>query len=107
MRPQADHDDRAGDQHLAREKAFALLHPGDVVHGLDLVLARPALRREQRIQSIGVGARIGVGYDLAPFLVVRGVGNAPLDLVRWKWDLKLRKDLCSHPVLRKMLLCLE
>jgi len=82
VRPQTKDRDGATDQHLAREDALTLLHPGEVAHGLDLVLARPALRREERIQTIGVSARVGVGYDLAPILIVAGVGDAPLDLVR-------------------------
>ena len=76
-----------------REKAFALLNPGDVVHGLDLVLARPPLRGTQRIQAIGVGARIGVRHDLTTFLVIGSVGDPPLDLFGWKRDFEFRKDL--------------
>jgi len=93
VRPQGKNSDGASDQHLAREDALALLHPGDVADGFDLVLTRPTLRRKQFIQSIGVGSRIGVGYDLAAFLVVGGVGDAPLDLVWRERDFKLGKQL--------------
>ena len=81
MRPNAKDRDRAGDQHLARENALTLLYPCDVAHGFDLVLARPVQGSAQSIQSIGVSPRIGVGYDLAAFLVIGGVGDPPLDLV--------------------------
>src|SRR5271166_589958 len=45
MRPNAKDRDRAGDQHLAREDALALLDAGDIGHRLDLVFAGPALWR--------------------------------------------------------------
>ena len=80
-RPQPNDGDRACNQDLARDKAFALLHPGDVVQSLDLVRARPALGREEGIQPIGISARIGISYDLAPFLVVRAIGDPPLRVV--------------------------
>jgi len=51
-------------------EAFAFLYSGNVVHRVDLVLARPALGREERVQPIGISARIGIRYDLAPSLVV-------------------------------------
>jgi len=47
MRPNAKDRDRAGDQHLAREDALALLYAGDIGHRLDLVFTGPALWREQ------------------------------------------------------------
>src|SRR5271166_4400321 len=93
MRPKAKDRDRAGDQHLTRGDALALLYAGDVGHRLDLVLARPALWREERIQPVSVGAAIGVRHDLTALLVAGCVRNPPPDLVRRKWNLKLRKEL--------------
>jgi len=82
VRSQAKDRDGATDQHLPGKDALALFHPGDVAQGFDLVLTRPALGREQCIQSIGIGPRIGVRYDLAAFLVIGSVRDPPLDLVR-------------------------
>ena len=65
-----------------RDDALALLHAGDVGHRLDLVLARPALWREQRVQPVSVGAAIGVRHDLTAPLVIGCVGDPPPDLVR-------------------------
>src|SRR6516225_9010734 len=96
MGPKAKDRDRAGDQHLARENALTLLYPRDVAHRLNLVLARPTLGRKERVQAVGVGSRIGVGYDLTTFLVIGGVGDPPLDLVGCKWNFKLRKNLVHH-----------
>src|SRR5208337_3475667 len=93
MRPNAKDGDRAGDQHLTRDDALALLYASDVGHRLDLVLARPALWRGQRVQSVSVGAAIGVRYDLTALLVVGCVRNPPPDLVRRKRDFKLWKEL--------------
>src|SRR5271166_4502004 len=93
MRPNAKDRDRAGDQHLTRYDALALLHAGDVGHRLDLVLAGPALWREERIQPVSVGAAIGVRHDLAALLVVGCVRNPPADLAGWKRDFKLGKEL--------------
>src|ERR1039458_4760217 len=93
MRPKAKDRDRAGDQHLTRDDALALLYAGDVGHRLDLVLARPALWREERIQPVSVGAAIGVRHDLTALFVVGCVGDPPPDLVRRKWDFKLWKEL--------------
>src|ERR1035438_9378467 len=59
-------DDPSG----ARDDALALLYAGDIGHRFDLVLTRPALWREQRVQPVGVGARIGVRHDLPALLVV-------------------------------------
>jgi len=81
MRPNAKNRDRAGDQHLARDDALALLDAGDIGHRLDLVLTRPALWRKQRIQPVSVGAAIGIRHDLTAFLVVGCVGHPPPDLV--------------------------
>src|SRR5271167_856985 len=93
MRPNAKDRDRACNQHLTRDDALALLYAGDVGHRLDLVFARPALWREQRVQPVSVGAAIGVRYDLTALLVVGCVRNPPADLVGWKRDFKLRKEL--------------
>ncbi len=95
MRPNAKDRDRAGDQHLARDDALALLHPGDVIHRLDLVLPRPALGREERIQPVGVSARIGVGYDSTALFVVAGGRESPPDLRRWKRNLKVREKVLN------------
>src|SRR5208337_3169060 len=93
MRPNAKDRDRARDQHLTRDDALALLHAGDVGHRLDLVLARPTFWREHRVQPVSVGAAIGVRYDLTALLVDGCVRNPPTDLVGWKRDCKLRKEL--------------
>src|ERR1035441_5031423 len=93
MRPNAKDGDRAGNQHLARDDALALLYAGDVGHRLDLVLTGPALWREERVQPVSVGAAIGVRHDLTALLVAGCVRNPPPDLVGRKWDLKLRKEL--------------
>jgi hypothetical protein len=95
MRPKTEDGDRAGDQHLARDDALALLHAGDIGHRLDLVLARPALWREERIQPVSVSARVAVGHDLPAFLVIGGVGDPPPDLVGRKRDFKLRQKLAQ------------
>src|ERR1017187_2188884 len=92
MRPNSKDRDCAGDQHLTRDDALALLYAGDIGHRLDLVVTRPALWREQRVQPVSVGAAIGVGYDLTALLVVGCVRNPPPDLVGWKRDFKLRKE---------------
>ena len=97
VRPQTDDRDGAGDQHLAGDDGLTLLYAGNVVHRLDPVVARPALGREQRVQPIGVGAWIGVGYDLPAFLVVRSVGDAPPDVIWRKWDLELFEELLDVP----------
>jgi len=47
MRPNAKDRNRAGDQHLTRDDAVALLYVGDIGHRLDLVLTGPALGREE------------------------------------------------------------
>src|ERR1019366_6397261 len=96
MRPKAKNRDRAGDQHLTRDDALALLHAGDVGHRLDLVLARPALWREERIQPVSVGAAIGVRYDLTALLVVGCVRNPPPHLVGRKRDFKLWEELVHN-----------
>src|ERR1039458_3211766 len=93
MRPNAKDRDRAGDQHLTRDDALALLYAGDFGHRLDLVLARPALWREKRIQPVSVGAAIGVRHDLTALLVAGCVGDPPADLVGWKRNFQLRKEL--------------
>src|ERR1035438_2577615 len=93
MRPNAKDRDRAGDQHLARDDALALLDAGNIGHRLYLVLTGPALWREQRIQPVSVGAWIGVRHELTALLVVGCVRNPPPDLVGWKRDFKLRKEL--------------
>src|SRR5271166_6780430 len=93
MRANAQDRDRAGDQHLTRDDALALLYAGDIGHRLDLVFARPALWREQRVQPVSLGAAIGVRYDLTALLVVGCVRNPPADLVGWKRDFQLRKEL--------------
>ena len=49
-------------------EAFAFLYSGNVVHRVDLVLARPALGREERVQPIGISARIGIGTTWPRFL---------------------------------------
>ena len=82
MRQQTKDRDGTGDQHLARDDAITLLYTRDVAHGLDLVLTRPALGREQGVEAIRVSARIGVGHNLPAFLVVGGVSDPPLDLIR-------------------------
>ena len=81
MRPNTKDRDRAGDQHLTRDDALALLYAGDVGHRLDVVLTRPALWREKRVQPVSVGAGIGVRHNLTAPLVVGCVGNPPPDLV--------------------------
>src|SRR5271157_5363432 len=93
MRPNAKDRDRAGNQHLARNDALPLLYAGDIGHRLYLVLAGPALWREERVQPVSVGAGISVRHDLTALLVVGCVGNPPPDLVRWKRNLKLREKL--------------
>src|SRR5271166_6299236 len=93
MRANAQDRDRAGDQHLTRDDALALLYAGDIGHRLDLVFAGPALWREQRVQPVSVGAAIGVRYDLTALLVVGCVRNPPPDLVGWKRNFELRKEL--------------
>src|SRR5271157_3194462 len=95
MRPNAKDRDRAGDQHLARDDALALLYTGDIGHRLDLVLTRPTLWGEERVQPVSVGAGIGVRHDLTALLVVCGVGDPPSDLIRWKRNLKIRKKLLN------------
>ena len=62
-------------------------------HRLYLVLAGPALWREQRVQPVGVGAGIGVRHDLTALFVVGCIGDPPPDLVGRKRDFKLRKEL--------------
>src|SRR5271165_5063700 len=104
MRPNANDRDRAGHQHLTRDDALALLYVSDVGHRLDFVLARPALWRKQRIQPVSVGPAIGVRHDLTALLVVSCVGNPPPDLVGWKRDFKLRKEL-GHIQSRGSWLC--
>src|SRR5664279_5175027 len=93
MRANAKDRDRAGDQHLAREDALALLYACDIGHRFDLVLTRPAPWREQRVQPVSVGAGIGVRHDLTALFVDGCVGDPPPDLVRRKWDFKLWKEL--------------
>ena len=58
---------------------------GDVVHRDRLVTTGPALRADQRVETVGVGARVGVRYDLPAGAVVGGVGHPPQNLVNRKW----------------------
>ena len=100
VRPKTDDRDSAGDQHLPGDDGLTFLYSGDVVHRLDPVLARPALGSEERVQPIGVGARIGIRYDLPALLIARSVGDAPPDVIWRKWDRELFEELLDIPFRR-------
>jgi hypothetical protein len=97
MRPQSDDGDRAGNQHLAPERRLSSFFTWVLLFMASILYSRVQPRGEQRVQTIGVGSPIGVGYDLTTFPVICGVGDAPLHLVGWKWNFKLRKKLTSSP----------
>ena len=45
------------------------------------------------LSMFGISARIGIRYDLVPFLVVRGIGDPPLHVVWLERGFKLPKEL--------------
>jgi len=74
----------AGNQDLSGNDFGVALGTSDVVHRDRLVAASPALRAHQRIQTVGVGTRVGIRYDLPAGAVVGGVRYPPQNLVDWK-----------------------
>src|SRR5581483_4210909 len=105
MRSNAGDHHRTSNQYFAADDGLAFVHASNVVHGFDPVSARPALRGEERVQSVGVSARISIGHDLSALFVIGRIHHPPTDLVRWKWHLKLGEDLFDvKPLLNRGIL---
>jgi len=45
----------------------------------------PVLRADQSVEAVGVGTRVGIGYDLPACALVGGVRYPPQNLVDRKW----------------------
>ena len=82
-------------QHLAGHDRLAPLHAAERRHGRDRVLARPARRREEFVEPVRVGARIGEGQDDAAPAIVEGAHHAPLDQRRIERRFELREELLA------------
>ncbi len=80
MRAQAEDGQLTGDQHFCSD--LLVFASFETRTGMNRVLACPACRREQRIQSVGVGPLVGVRNHLPPcrLPILRGVHHAPLNL---------------------------
>jgi len=90
MRAQAEDRQLTGDQHLAHNLlVFAAFEIRAGVYG---VLARPASRGEQGIQTIRVGPLICMGDDLATRFVLARIGDSPLDNGRFEWNFEFTNE---------------
>ena len=82
----------AGDQHLACLDDFVPLHPTHERDSRDVIAPRPAGRREDLVETVGVCSRVGKGNDSSPPAILGRVSDSPFDLGRIKWLRQLRKQ---------------
>ena len=89
--------DRHGgrNQHLAGDDRLSPFHAAERRYGRDRVLARPSRRREELVQPVRIGARIGKGQDDSAPAICGGAHHAPLDQRRIERRFELREELLA------------